>query len=136
MANVNTPVFGYPQPFGTKYMMLFDHTGPASYANIGTSSGAGDVIRASDLGMGGFDTFEAVFGGFTEGYTASGNFVVKVFTGNTTTTPTISLPTGSAFQQVTLQWFTTATPFGAISTEVTNTTVLSAETIRFGSLMV
>jgi hypothetical protein len=138
MANVNTPVFGYPQPWGSKYQMMWDHTGPASYNNIGTTGGAnaGDIIRASDLGFGGIDQVSGAFGGFTEFYTASGNYLVKMFTGNTTTTPTVVYPVGSAFSQIVLQWFTTAAPFGAISTEVTNATNLSAETLRLFATMV
>jgi hypothetical protein len=136
MANVNTPVAGYPQPWGSKIQMLWDHNGPASYGNIGTSSGTGDIINASDLGMGGFDTFEGAFGLYSEGYTASGNYIVKAFTGTATTTPSVSLPTGGAFQKVVLQWFTTSAAFGAISTEVANGTNLSAEVIRLKATMV
>src|SRR5580692_11701055 len=113
----NTPLLGYPQPWGTKEIMIFDHTGPVSYANIGTSGSGGDVINASDLGFGGIDQLGSGFGGFTEFYTASGNYLVKMFTGHTTTTPTVSYPTGSAFPSITLQWFNCAA-FGAISTEV------------------
>jgi hypothetical protein len=140
MANI--PVQGYPTSIGSKQMMMFDHTGPKSYGNIGTSSGTGDVINATDLGLGGFDSFEMAFGGFTEGYSASGNFIVKVFSSTSATTPAINIPiggsfaAGSAFKGVVLQWFTTSAPFGAISSEVTNATDLSAEQIRLKTICV
>jgi len=123
--NPNTPLLGYPQAVGAKVQDIFDHTGPTSYANIGTSGGAGDVINATDLSYGGFDTVHPVFGG----YSNSGNYIIKVVTGHTTTTPTLSLG-GLASPAVTLIWYTTSAAFGAISTEVTNATNLSAESVR------
>lgn len=134
MANV--PVSGYPTPIGSKTRMTFDHTGPASYSNIGTNSGTGDVINASDLGFGGFDSLAPAFGGFVEAYSQSGNFIVKMFTGSTGTTPSQSIPSGGAFPKVVLQWFTTAAAFGAISTEVANTTSLVAESFRLEATVV
>lgn len=132
----NTPVQGYPQSIGTKTRMVWDHTGPASYGNIGTSSGTGDVINASDLGFGGFDVVAMAFGGWTEAYSQSGNFIVKMFTSSTGTTPSVSLPSGNAFPKIVLQWFTVSAAFGAISTEVTNTTSLAAESVRFDAIVV
>jgi hypothetical protein len=126
--NPNTPLFGYPcATAGGKIKQLFDHSGPASYGNIGTSSGTGDVINASDLSMGGFDMVNDVAFGY---YTFSGTYFVKVFTSSSGTTPAVSPATGSAFSKFILQWFTTSAPFGAVSTEVTNATNLSAETVR------
>jgi|ERR1700733_1059148 len=136
MAQTNTPLFGYPQPWGSKYQMIFDHIGPTSYGNIGTSSGTGDIIKASDLGFGGIEQVGAAFGGFCEFYTASGNYLVKMFTASSATTPSVSLPAGSAVAQIVLQWFTTAAPFGAISTEVANAANLSAETLRMMATLV
>lgn len=132
----DTPLKGYPMEGGNKYRMLWDHTGPASYSNIGTSSGTGDVINISQFGFGAFETIEGAFGLFAEGYTQSGNFIVKAFTGSSGTTPSVSLPVGDGFPKLVLQWFTTSAPFGAISTEVTNGTSLAAESIRLGSWMV
>lgn len=122
----NTPLAGYPTNFGNKIFEVFDHKGPSSYANIGTSGGAGDTINASDFGIGGFDALQVYFSSYTE----SGNYIVKIFTGHTTTTPTLGPALGGAFANATLQWFTTAAAFGAISTEATNTTDLSAEIVR------
>jgi hypothetical protein len=125
--STNQPLLGYPTDIGNKHLSIFDHVGPKSYANIGTSSGAGDVINASDIGWGGFDRLSPIFGG----YSLSGTYIVKMFTGHTTTTPTITQ--GNQTTR-TVQWFTTSAAFGAISTEVTNATDLSAEVIRFEAI--
>lgn len=126
--NPNTPLFGYPcYTAGGKIKMIFDHSGPASYLNIGTSSHAGDVINASDLSMGGIDMVEDVAFGY---YTFSGTYFVKVFTTSSTNTPAVSPGTGLSFPKIVLQWFTTSAGFGAVSTEVSDTTNLSAEVIR------
>lgn len=122
--NVNTPLLGYPTDFGNKHYEIFDHLGPASYANIGTSSGKGDIIKATDLGWGGFDRLSPSYGS----YSFTGNYFVKVFTNSSGTTPSITQ--GNQTQRV-LQWFTTSAAFGAVSTEVTNATNLSAEKVRF-----
>jgi hypothetical protein len=129
--NPNLHLYGYPQPFGTKIKDVFDHTGPGSYLNIGTSGHAGDVINASDLSAGGFDLVHPAFGG----YSNSGNYIVKIVTGHSTTTPTLSLG-GLVAPSVTLQWFTTSAAFGAISTEVTDTTSLALESVRLDATMV
>ena len=123
--NPNTHLFGYPQAVSGKTQDVFDHTGPASYLNIGTSGHAGDIINATDLSFGGFDIVHPAYGG----YSNSGNYIVKVITGHTTTTPTLTL-SGLAAPAITLQWFTTSAAFGAISTEVTDTTSLAAESVR------
>ncbi len=128
MANPsNAPLLGYPTDISNKHFNIFDHTGPKSYANIGTSSGAGDVINASDIGWGGFDELNAVSAA-TGSYSMSGTYIVKIFTGHTTTTPTFT----QGIQNVrTLQWFTTSAAFGAIST---NGTDLSAEIVRLDAI--
>jgi hypothetical protein len=51
----NTVVPGYPMQIGDKYMVMFDHTGPASYTQYTTAGAGGDTINGSDLGFGGFD---------------------------------------------------------------------------------
>ena len=131
IGQVNTPLLGYPTKMGNKIREIFDHTGPKSYSNIGTNSGTGDVINASDFGVGGFEEFISSFGGWLEGYSNTGNFIVKIFTSSSGTTPSQSaLANGAALSKVVMQWFTTSTAFGAISTEVTNTTDLSGESVR------
>lgn len=126
MANRNQPLLGYPTDIANKHLEVFYHTGPSSYKNIGTNgatnTAGGDIIKATDLGWGGFDKVTSVY----SSYTLSGTYIIRVITGNTTTTPTI---TKGKQTQVVLQWFTTSAAFGAISTEVTNTTDLSAETV-------
>lgn len=131
----NTPLSGYPNSIGSRTRLIFDHTGPTSYGNIGTSSGSGDIINATDLGFGAYETIGMAFGAFCEGYSQSGNFVVKMFTSSTGTTPSMSFGAGIAIPKIVLQWFTTASAFGAISTEVANTTNLSAETLRLDCTM-
>lgn len=125
----NTPLAGYPTRISNKLFEICDHTGPKSYGNIGTSSGTGDLVKSSDFAWGAFEavTVEPVGGGF---YSNSGNFIVKLFYNSSGTTPAALFPAGGAFQQFVLQWFTTSAAFGTISTEVTNTTDLSAETVR------
>jgi hypothetical protein len=51
---------GYPQPVGAKYQLVFDRTGPTSYVRYVTGAVpvGGDVLKASALGMGGFDNVD------------------------------------------------------------------------------
>lgn len=126
----NTNVTGYMIPIGPKLLIITDHAGPKSYGNIGTNSGTGDVVQASDFGIGGFDSVTGAWGAFIEGYSNSGNFIVKVFTSSSGTTPALGATNGLAQTKAVLQWFTTSAAFGAISTEVSNTTDLSAEVVR------
>lgn len=54
----NSILPGYVMPLGAKYLIIFDHSGPASYTVFVPSTGAGgDIIDAAKdgLGMGGFD---------------------------------------------------------------------------------
>lgn len=122
---LNSDLFvqGYPTAWGNKYHAVVDHYGPTSYSNIGTSSGTGDVINATQYGMGGFDTFSAQFGG----YSFSGNYFVKVFTNST---PGVSPIIGGAYNQVVLQWFAASPAFGTVGSEVSNATNLNAEKVR------
>lgn len=56
----NQPLPGYPLPLGDKYLEVFDHTGPVSYAVFVPATGAGgDVLLAASLGFGGFDYLDA-----------------------------------------------------------------------------
>lgn len=130
----NTPVQGYPQPMGSKIRMLFDHTGPTSYSNIGTNSGTGDVINATDLGEGGFDAMDTSWA--VGNYSASGNYAVIIGVSSSATTQTVNPSAGLASPKVVLRWMTTSAAFGTISTEVSNGTNLSAEVIRFDATMV
>jgi len=129
-------LLGYPTKLGNKEFTIIDRSGPPSYSNIGTSSGTGDVLKASDLGMGGFDIVMSMgTGGYLEGYDSTGGFVVKIGTGTSGTSLVASGFTGgAALPSLVIQWFTTAAAFGAISTEVANGTDLSAKIIRIALL--
>ena len=49
------PLPGYPTPVADKIKIKADRTGPASYTQFTTPSTGGDVMNASDVGVGGFD---------------------------------------------------------------------------------
>jgi len=123
MANpINNIVFGYPQPEGAKIRLLIDHYGPVSYVQY-TTAAAGDVINASDLGVGGFENCGA---GFTA-YTQDGLFGVQVIFSQAS-----DLQVGSATKRVTLRWLTpTSTAFTALTTtEVSAAVNLNASFVR------
>lgn len=118
----NTYVLGYPQPIGAKIQLRIDHTGPASYVAFVPATGVGDVIKASDLGVGGLETGGTTF----SAYTTSGTYIVQV---NLCTA--VPMPAGSAVSQCTLQWFTlTGGVWTAKSSEVSPGTNLASEVIR------
>ena|ERR1700676_2342808 len=128
----NYAVLGYPQPLGAKIQDRKDHSGPASYVQYapGTTP-AGDIVNASDIGMGGFDSFGMDY----TGYTLSGTYLVIAKPAKVNYfSPGSANVGGSTASQFILQWFTTtggAGTFTPASTEVTATTNLSAETVRF-----
>lgn len=107
MANFVLP--GYETIFGSKKMLIIDHTGPASYANTGTYATSGDVINASDFGMGGID------------------MVIPSDSNDGTDEIMVSFPlnSGQSVPKVALHWFVIGT-----STEEANTTVLSGKSVR------
>lgn len=94
---------------GPKIVVTFDHQGPVSYAT------GGETVNASDLGVGGFEFIDL------ENVTPSGTFMVQM-------QPTAQ-GTGNATSSFLLIWFTT-TAVGVQSTQVTNATNLSAQTVR------
>ncbi len=113
----NQPLPGYPQAFGKKYAMVFDHTGPSSYTQFSAGSG-GDVIKASALGMGGFDFAEVI------GLDTTGTDSVQVI---------LTLGgSGNSVPQVTLKWFTSA----AQTTEQSASANLSTISVRIFAIMV
>jgi hypothetical protein len=118
----NTNVQGYPTSIGSKTRFTFDHYGPASYVQYSASTGAGDVVNASDLGFGGIDNAQVVW----SGYSNSGNYIVQVMQSKAS-----DVPAGGAAKRVTMQWFTvTSGAFSAISTEASAATDLHAEYVR------
>ena len=125
---LNISVAQYEQVWGKKIRMMVDHYGPATYSNMLTSSGTGDVIHASDFNRGGIEDAVVTLGGYSQ----SGNYYAKaiIFAAN-------GMPLGSAAATVTLQWWTTTAAFGALNAEVTNgSTALIAETVRLVLTMV
>lgn len=121
MANTNNIVYGYPQPIGAKIKIAIDHYGPASYVQYVAATGVGDVINASDLGVGGFENAAPAWAG----YSNSGNYIVTC----KLNTATQEQP-GSAVAKFTVQWYTTSAAFTTISTEANAATNLSAEYVR------
>jgi len=107
-AGQNTPLPGYPQQWGTKQIVIFDHYGPTSY-----SQSNGDAISASSLGVGGID-FIIGCDDQTKTYFAE---------------PVLS-NTGGAMSSVVLHWYTLN------GTEVTGSTNLSTKIIRFVAVCV
>ena len=120
----NTIVPGYEMQVGNKNVTVFDHFGPAAYVVSGIAGPASlgnDVINASDLGMGCFDTFEA------DDLDSTGQLYVfvQIINGNS----------GNAVPSVRLIWYSrvTATVGGQAQTaglEVVVNTNLSAIAMR------
>lgn len=109
MANRILP--GYIMPVGDKLELVIDHDGPASYSNVVSSSGTGDVINASDLGVGGFEDVNA------DGLSSDGlNYVYATPVGG---------GGGNAVTQLQLRWIVLST-----NAEVANATNLSGKSIR------
>ncbi len=50
----NQPLPGYPQPFGSRLINVFQHSGPANYQQGNNS----DVITAKSLGMSSLDSVQ------------------------------------------------------------------------------
>jgi hypothetical protein len=128
MANaINQPLPGWPAPQGAKDHEYFDHYGPVSYVAYNASTGAGDIINASDLGYGGFESI----GSGWSGYSNSGNYIVQVMQSKANDVPAVGAAT-----RVTIQWFTTSAAFGTKSTEVTAATNLNSEYVRLSADLV
>jgi len=109
----NTIVYGYPQPIGAKVMIMVDHAGPVSYVQY-TTSAVGDVMNASDIGMGGIESAYIAFGG----YTADGlYYVIPMFS------KAADLVAGSATPRITFKWYTLV---GGAFTAITTTEVTAA----------
>src|SRR5271166_2622852 len=117
MANaINQPLPGYPCTIGSKTLTVFDHYGPSSYVQYNASTGVGDIVNASDLGFGGLDQLDIFF----TGYSNSGNYIVWVMM-----TKANATPAAGAGTRVTLQWLTTSSAFGPISTQASATANLN-----------
>lgn len=120
----NIVLAGYPTPVGDKNVTIFDHPGPSSYSQAGNSgvvSSGGDVINALDIGMGGFDIFEA------DTFDSTGQLYAEVILTNGNN--------GNAIPSVRLLWYSrvTATVGGqaqTANTEVAASTNLSTFFLR------
>jgi hypothetical protein len=121
---------GYPMPVGEKYLVVLDRTGPASYTQFNTATGAGgDVLSAQGgpLNFGGFDYMDA------DASDTTGQIqVFPVYTKG---------GSGNAVPQVTLKYVSlvTATVGGQAQTagaEVAAATNLSTLSFRLRALMV
>ena len=124
----NQPLAGYPMQVGEKYLEVFDHTGPASYTAFVPATGVGgDVIRATDLSIGGFE--------YVDADSADTTGQIQAF-------PVIFLGGyGNAVPQVSVRYFSlvTATLGGQAQTagaEIVATTNLSTFSWRFRALVV
>jgi hypothetical protein len=117
---MDTPLPGYPQPFGSRYLNITTHQGPLSY------QAGGETVNASTFGFGSFDTVRA---GMSFNANNTGNYTVRVLIPKAQS-PVVSnnnqqvpIPTGS--NNVNLQWIVTAT-----GNEAANNTNLTSEFVR------
>lgn len=110
---------GYVMPLGAKYMVIFDHAGPASYNNTGTYATSGGTITAntSGLNLGGFDALIATSDSQDGLYYA---VLIPTSGGN-----------GNAIVSYAIHWFVRAT-----NVEVANATNISTSYIRMLAVMV
>lgn len=107
----NRILAGYLMQVGAKMEVVIDHDGPASYANVVVSAGAGDVINAADLGLGGIEDMNA------DGLSSDGlNFVYA--------TP-VNGGNGNAVPSFQLRWIVLST-----NAEVANAVNLSTKSVR------
>jgi hypothetical protein len=108
----NTPVAGYPQPIGDKYLEIFDHAGPSSYTQFSTPTTGGDVVKASDLGFGGIDSLEP------DMVDTTGQFVVYAVP--------VNGGGGNAVAKVILVWYSLVTASLGGQSQVIGTQVIAA----------
>jgi hypothetical protein len=107
----NNFLAGYASPFADKIELVFDHAGPASYVNSGTFNTSGDIINASDLGIGGIEYVDI------DGLSSDNlDYIWVEYRGG---------GYGNALASVVLHWFVLAT-----AAEVANGVNLSAKTVR------
>lgn len=121
---------GYEMPLSDKELVIFDHTGPASYTQYVASTGlGGEILKAASGGLnrGGFDYVDGDFADTT------GQIVVYpvATTGGS----------GNAVPQVTLIYYSLVTAsLGGVSqtagTQIAAATNLSTFSFRLRALMV
>jgi hypothetical protein len=112
MANRILP--GYVNVIGDKYEVILDRDGPASYVNTGTFATSGDVLYASDFGLGGFEVVQA------DALSSDGlNFGWIFLPGQSTSVG------GNAVPTAVIHWYVLAT-----NAEVANGVALNTKSIR------
>lgn len=110
----NQPLPGYPQPFGSRIINIFQHAGPANYQQGNNS----DLITARGVQMSSFDRVEA--SASIDANTQASVYTVRV---QYPVSQASNNATGS--NQVNLQWL-----YAANGNEVANATNLSLEYTR------
>lgn len=107
---------GYVAQFGNKVEIVADHDGPASYNNTGTFATSGEIINASDFGLGGFELVQV------DALSSDGlNYAYVVLVGQSTS----SGNKGNVGTQAIIHWYVLST-----NVEVANTVNLAGKSIR------
>lgn len=117
---VNGNVFcpGYAMPLSDKIDLVLDHPGPTSYANTAVFSTSGEVLNASDYGIGGIEMVAHM------DLTGDGLYYVKAVFQDGAGNNLQSAATGASAKYV-LHWYVAAT-----NAEVANGTNLNSSFIR------
>lgn len=121
----NTVLPGYVSPMGAKYLMVFDHAGPSSYTQVGSTgaySTGGDKINAADLGMGGFDTCEP------DATDATGQFIAYAIP--------LNGGNGNAIPSFVLKWYSLVSASVGGQTQVAGAEVTAATNLSTFNLRV
>ena len=107
---------GYVLQVADKLEIVVDHDGPASYVNTNTFATSGEVINASDFGLGGFELVQV------DALSSDGlNYAYVVLSGQSTSTGV----KGTLGTQATIHWYVLST-----NVEVANAVNLSTKSIR------
>lgn len=134
MANINRPMDGFPDSFGSHRASVFPHSGPASYTQVtlaaATVPADGDIVNASE---GGLKDIIALQGGLTD----DAIFLVVPVPIGPSSTPGGAVAPGTS--QWRLMWIANKTgAFGGqaqvFGTEAAATTDLSAFTARLTAI--
>jgi hypothetical protein len=107
---------GYMNYMGSKYEIIVDHDGPASYNNTGTFATSGEVLNAIDFGLGGFEMADA------QSLSSDGlNYCWILLTGQSTSADVA----GNAVPTIRVYWYVAAT-----NAQVANAANMSGKSIR------
>lgn len=134
MSNINRPMDGFPDAFGSHRASVFPHSGPSSYAVVvlaaATTPSGGDLVNASE---GGLKDIISLEGGLTD----DGIFLVVPVPIGPSSTPQGAVAPGTS--QWRLMWIANKTgAFGGqaqtFGTEAVVGTDLSAFTARLTAI--